>query len=94
MKSEAMNTVRAKWLPTVTQSFSADGDYIGSSDVAEIANSEEFFKGMGQQFVAIATNNCYEVDSCLSQLFGGCMPIYFRKQPSMPANQASWRNAA
>jgi hypothetical protein len=39
------------------RSFNVDGDYIGSSGVAEIANSDEFFKGMGQQFIEIAMGN-------------------------------------
>lgn len=50
-----MMALRLKKVSLCTRRFNADGDYIASSDATEIANTEEFFKGMGQQFIEIAT---------------------------------------
>lgn len=78
-----------------TRSFNADGDYIASSDAAEIANTEDFFKGMGQVRGRARAKGQdarrYESDSWLRKARKGWRHISCIDVLAEPANSAFWR---
>jgi len=77
-----------------TRQFSMDGDYLGSGDGAEIANSEDFFKSMGQQFIEIAMDSCYESNSWLRPLHMGKTTVSHASSLVETASSAFWRAVA
>lgn len=76
---------------TVMRNCNDDGNYI---DMAEIANSEDFHKSMGQQFIEVSKSDCHENNSYLRPLYMGHTPVSYVSSLMAPGNGVFWRDRA